>query len=50
MLYFCDAEKSQNVVIFVVLTVFGVCGVAILLLRPVKKNEDEEEEQKDDEV
>ena len=51
MLYFCNTEKSQNFVIFVVLTVFGVCGAAILLLlRPVKKDEDEEEEQKDDEV
>lgn len=49
MLFFCDVEKTQNVVIFLVLTVFGVCGAAILLLlRPIK-NEVEEEE-KDDEV
>ena len=40
LFYSCYVEKSQNFVIFVVLTVFGICGVGILaLLRPVK-NED----------
>ena len=42
LLYSFHVEKSQNFVIFVVLTVFGVCGVAILLLlRPVKNEEGE---------
>ena len=41
--------------IFVVLTVFGVCGVGILLLlRPIKKEEEDEreeaEKEKDNEV
>ena len=37
LLYLCYVDKSQNFVIFVVLTVFGICGVGILvLLRPVK--------------
>ena len=44
ILYLCCVEKSQNFVIFVVLTVFGVCGVGILvLLRPIKKPAEEEE-------
>jgi len=42
LLCFCYAEKSQNLVIFVVLTVFGVCGVGVLtLLRSRLTNDDD---------
>ena len=38
----CHVEKSQNLVIYSVLTAFGIGGVVILaLLRPVKGEKDE---------
>ena len=38
---FCCTGKTQNFVIYLVLTVFGVCGAAVLLLlRPVKDEEE----------
>ena len=44
LLCFCHVGKSQNLVIFVVLTVFGVCGVGVLALLRAQSAKDYDKE------
>lgn len=45
MLIFYHVEKEQNFIIYLVLTIFGVCGVITLVfLRPFKEENNENDE------